>query len=75
MSNKEELNAISVLIKNSKEIKEVEKPTIPNCEFCGKSIVSTKWNKQYHHINITQKPEKRLFCSRQCKLSWIFKNF
>lgn len=75
MSNKEDLNATSHLMENFKDVKEEEKLTIPNCEFCGKSIVGTKWNKEYHHINITQKPEKRFFCSRQCKLRWIFKNF
>jgi len=47
---------------------------MPNCEFCGKTIVGTKWNKEYHHINICQKPVKRFFCSRQCKLKWIFEN-
>ncbi|MFX0139320.1 MAG: hypothetical protein ACFFDN_37110 [Candidatus Hodarchaeota archaeon] len=73
MSNKEELKAISLLIKNSKKISEVETPTMPNCEFCGKSIASTKWNKEYHHINIAQEQEKRFFCSRQCKLGWIFR--
>lgn len=73
MNNKKELNATSHMIENFKEIEEVEKLTIPNCEFCGKSTRGTKWNKQYHHINITQKPEKRFFCSRQCKISWISK--
>ena len=58
-----------------KEIKEIEKPAIHNCEVCGKSIGGTKWNKEYHHINIAQKPIKRFFCSRQCKLRWIFENF
>ena len=57
-----------------KEIKEVEKPAMRNCEFCGKNIVGTKWNKEHIHINIAQKPKKRFFCSRQCKLKWVFKN-
>ena len=55
-----------------KEIKRQEEKVIPYCEDCGKSIVNSKWNKQYHHINICQEPVKRSFCSRQCKLSWIF---
>ena len=75
MRNKEELNATSHLMESFKEIKEIEKKTIHKCEFCGKNIVGTKWKKEYHHINITQKPKKRFFCSRQCKLRWIFKNF
>ncbi len=75
MSNKEELNATSHAMEKFKEFKVVEEPTMPNCEACGKSIGSTKWNKEYHHINITQKPVKRFFCSRQCKLKWIFENF
>jgi len=74
MNNKKDLNAKSHLMEKFKEIKEVEKETPPICEFCGKSIVGTKWNKKYHHINITQTPEKRFFCSRQCKIKWIFEN-
>ena len=58
-----------------KEVKLPEEKVIPYCENCGKRIVNSKWNKEYHHINICQEPIKRFFCSRQCKLSWIFKNF
>ncbi|MFW9865294.1 MAG: hypothetical protein ACFFEN_04275 [Candidatus Thorarchaeota archaeon] len=43
------------------------------CEYCGKTIVGTKWNKEHNHINICQEPAKRFFCSRQCKINWIFK--
>jgi len=75
MSNMEKLNTLSRMIEGLKEIKQEEKKVVPNCEFCGKSIVGSKWNKEYHHINICQEPIKRFFCSRQCKLSWIFKNF
>ncbi len=75
MSNKEDLNAQSHLVENFKETKEIKKPTMPNCELCGKSTKGSKWNKEYHHINITQTPSKRFFCSRQCKIRWIFKNF
>jgi len=70
----DKLNGISQLIEGSKEIKQEEKIKVPNCEFCGKSIVGSKWNKEYHHINICQEPIKRFFCSRQCKLRWVFKN-
>jgi hypothetical protein len=72
MRNLEKLNAISQMIEGLKEIKKEEKITVPNCEFCGKSIVGSKWNKEYHHINICQEPIKRFFCSRQCKLRWVF---
>ncbi len=75
MSNMDKLNAISQMIEGLKEIKQEEKIIVPNCEFCGKSIVGSKWNKEYHHINICQEPIKRFFCSRQCKLRWVFKNF
>lgn len=75
MSNIEKLNTLSRMIEGLKEIKQEEKKVVPNCEFCGKSIVGSKWNKEYHHINICQEPIKRFFCSRQCKLNWIFKNF
>lgn len=70
----EKFNGISQAIKNLKEIKQKEKVVVPNCELCGKRIVSSKWNKKYHHINICQEPVKRFFCSRQCKLKWVFKN-
>lgn len=71
----EKLNAISQMLQGLKVIKQEEKKVVPNCEFCGKSIVGSKWNKEYHHINICQEPIKRFFCSRQCKLRWVFKNF
>ena len=71
----DKLNAISQMIEGLKEIKQEEKKIVPNCEFCGKSIVGSKWNKEYHHINICQEPIKRFFCSRQCKLRWVFKKF
>ena len=71
----DKLNAISQMIEGLKEIKQEEKIIVPNCEFCGKKIVGSKWNKEYHHINICQEPIKRFFCSRQCKLRWVFKNF
>ncbi|MFX1376320.1 MAG: hypothetical protein ACFFA0_10935 [Promethearchaeota archaeon] len=70
----DKLNSISQIIKNLKDIKQEEELIIPTCEFCGKNIVGSKWNKQYHHINICQEPIKRLFCSRQCKLRWVFEN-
>jgi hypothetical protein len=75
MSNMDKLNAISQMIEGLKEIKQEENIIVPNCEFCGKNIVGSKWNKEYHHINICQEPIKRSFCSRQCKLRWVFKNF
>ena len=52
-------------------IQEEEKKK-PICEFCGKRIVGSKWNKEYNHVNICQDPAKRMFCSHQCKIRWIF---
>lgn len=75
MSNMDKLNAISQKKEGLKEIKQIEKKIVPNCEFCGKNIVGNKWNKEYHHINICQEPIKRFFCSHECKLNWVFKNF
>jgi hypothetical protein len=75
MSNMDKLNGIPQMIEGLKEIKQKEKIIVPNCEFCGKKIVGSKWNKEYNHINICQEPIKRFFCSRQCKLKWIFENF
>ncbi len=60
------------MIDHSIQIGQEKKRIMPVCENCGKEIVSNKWNKEYHHINIAQKPEKRFFCSRQCKVKWIF---
>ena len=74
MSNRDKLNSISQIKEGLKEIKQIEKTIVPNCEFCGKKIVGNKWNKEYHHINICQEPIKRFFCSHQCKVSWVFKN-
>jgi len=71
----EKSNTITQIIEGLKEVKPEEELVVPNCEFCGKSIVSSKWNKEYHHINICQEPVKRFFCSRQCKLRWVFENF
>jgi hypothetical protein len=53
--------------------KDLIKIIMTNCEFCEKTIQGTKWNKEYFHINIAQDEQKRFFCSRQCKLNWIFK--
>ena len=80
MSNKEDLNSKSpqmekFKMEKFKEIKEVEKPAVPICEFCRKKIKGTEWKKEYQHINIAQTPQKRLFCSRQCKIRWIFESF
>jgi hypothetical protein len=75
MSNIKKSDALSQMIDGLKEIKKEEKVILPTCEFCGKNIVRSKWNKTYHHINICQEPIKRFFCSRQCKLSWVFENF
>ncbi len=73
MSNMDKLNAISQMIEGLKEIKQEEKIIVPKCEFCGKIIGGSKRYKKYHHINICQEPIKRFFCSRQCKLRWVFK--
>ncbi len=56
MSNMEKLDAMSQMIEGLKEIKQKEEIVVPNCEFCGKNIVGSKWNKEYQHINICQEP-------------------
>jgi hypothetical protein len=71
----EKSKPLSQIIQGLKEIKPKEELVTPDCEFCGKSIVGSKWNKEYHHINICQEPIKRYFCSRQCKLRWVFEKF
>jgi len=69
--SKEQLDVMPNIMENFKEFK--EKKIVP-CEFCAKSIGSTKWKKRHQHINVGQDPEKRYFCSQQCKLNWIFKS-
>jgi len=61
------------MINNSNPRSQEEKRIMTACENCRKEIVNNKWNKEYHHINIDQKPQKHFFCSRQCKVNWIFK--
>ncbi len=51
MTNKEDLNSKSpqmekFKMEKFKEIKEVEKPAVPICEFCRKEIKGTKWKKE-----------------------------
>ena len=75
MSNPYKVSTIAQILDELKEIKKKEELIVPSCESCGKNIVGSKWNKHYHHINICQDPIKRFFCSRQCKLDWIFNNF
>jgi hypothetical protein len=57
-----------------KKTQKKERPEIMKCEFCGKRILRNTWNKKYRLINVCQLPKKRLFCSNQCKLRWIFKD-
>ncbi len=47
-----------------------------NCELCGKHLKQYQSNYDRHYkfvfINITQKPAKHYFCSKKCKIEWIF---
>ncbi|MBY8984229.1 MAG: hypothetical protein KGD65_04105 [Candidatus Lokiarchaeota archaeon] len=47
-----------------------------NCEFCGKHVkkYQRKDGRPYKFvfINITQKPPNHYFCSKKCKILWIF---
>ena len=73
MKNREYFAEKKGMKKRIEEIRKNENPTIMVCEFCGKKIVRSTWNKKYYLINICQQPTKRFFCSSQCKLNWIFK--
>jgi len=65
-------NIEQYILKEIKDVKPKEKEII-ECESCGKRIKNNKWNKEHLHINICQEPIKRFFCSRECKLKWVFK--
>jgi len=46
------------------------------CESCGKPLKIYQRNYDRPHkfvfINITQEPAKHYFCSKKCKIEWIF---
>ena len=48
-----------------------------SCELCGKRVKKYQGNHdrpyKFVFINITQKPAKHYFCSKKCKIDWIFK--
>jgi len=41
------------------------------CEYCGKSVLKNK-KIIISHMNVTQNPQKRIFCSIKCKEKWCF---
>ena len=47
-----------------------------NCELCGKplKLYQRNYDRPYKFvfINITQEPAKHYFCSKKCKIEWIF---
>ena len=44
------------------------------CEVCGnkRRIRKGKINNNFMHINIGQNPSHHYFCSKECKLKWIY---
>jgi len=42
-----------------------------HCAYCQKWIYNRK--KKISHVNIEQNPKKLYFCSKKCKIEWIFK--
>ena len=46
------------------------------CELCGKplKLYQRNYDRPYKFvfINITQEPAKHYFCSKKCKIEWIF---
>ena len=46
------------------------------CESCGKLVkqYQSNYDRPYKFIfiNITQEPAKHYFCSKKCKIEWIF---
>ena len=65
------MSVVSKISEKFKAISHQEKASPPKCEFCGKRIVNSKWNKEYNYVNVCQEKSKRFFCSRQCKINWI----
>ncbi len=47
-----------------------------NCELCGKplKLYQRNYDRPYKFvfINITQEPAEHYFCSKNCKIEWIF---
>jgi hypothetical protein len=55
-----------------KTIKKVKISAKPNqCDYCG-AYIKIRYTSNFIHINICQNPKYHHFCSKECKISWIF---
>ena len=44
---------------------------INQCDYCG-DYIKIRYTSNFIHINICQNPKYHHFCSKECKISWIF---
>lgn len=42
-----------------------------SCDYC-KAYIKLRYTSNFTHINMCQNPTHRHFCSKECKISWIF---
>jgi len=42
------------------------------CEFCKNKVRERKGDIVHQHINIQQDPIYHFFCSRECKMRWMY---
>jgi YHS domain-containing protein len=41
------------------------------CDYCG-AYIKIRTTNNFIHINIRQNPKTHYFCSKECKINWIF---
>lgn len=41
------------------------------CDYCG-VYIKIRTTNNFNHINICQNPKNHYFCSKECKINWIF---
>jgi hypothetical protein len=55
-----------------KTIKKVKISAKPNqCDYCD-AYIKIRTTNNFIHINIRQNPKTHYFCSKECKINWIF---
>ena len=42
-----------------------------SCAYCG-AYIKIRHTSNFIHVNICQNPRKHYFCSKECKINWIF---
>lgn len=44
---------------------------INQCDYCG-AYIKIRYTSNFIHVNICQNPKTHYFCSKECKINWIF---